>query len=81
MDDIKESIMELQYYKDTLYLYVISTDQGRAFMGPKYYPPKPKSLFAKCYVMDTELRIIYTQPIYSKNIDDLELDTVLFKCK
>lgn len=70
-----------KYHADTLYLYVISTDQGRGFMGPKYYPPKPKSLFAKCYVMDTTLNIIYTQPVFSQNIKQLRLNTVLYKCK
>jgi hypothetical protein len=70
-----------KFHGDTLYLYVIGSDQGRGFMGPKDYPPKPKSLFAKCYVIVTaniELKIIYTQPLFSKNIEDLELDTVLY---
>jgi hypothetical protein len=68
-----------KYRGDTLLLYVIETDQGRGFMGPKYHPPKPGSLFAKCYTIDTMLKIIYTQKMYSENIADLELDTVLIK--
>ena len=68
-----------KFHGDTLYLYVISTDQGRGFMGPRYYPPRSNSLFAKCYVIRKMLKIIYTQSMYSKNIEDLELNTVLYK--
>ena len=67
------------YKNDTLYLYVTDSDYGRAFMGPKYTPPKPNTLFAKCYISGRDLKIIYTQKMFSNNIKDLELNTTLHK--
>ncbi len=67
------------YYHDSLYLYVIETDQGRRFMGPKYYPPKPGSLFAICYIRNSTLCVIYTNRLFNKHKHDLELKDTLYK--
>jgi hypothetical protein len=64
---------------DTLYLYVLESDQGQGFMGPKFFPPKPNSLFAKCFIVDSTLRIYYTQKLFRDNIETLELNTILYK--
>jgi len=65
---------------DTLYLYVIDSDQGRLFCGP-LYPPKPKSLFAKCYLIKNELHIIYTQKLFSDHIKQWGLVRVMYRHK
>jgi hypothetical protein len=67
------------YKQDTLYLYVTDSDYGRAFMGPKYEAPKTNSLFAKCYIVNSDLKIVYTQKMFSNNIKDLGLNTTLHK--
>ena len=67
------------FRNDTLYLYVVGSDQGRGFTGPKYYPPKPKSLFAKCYIEKNILKLIYTQKLFYNNIKDLGLNTSFTK--
>ena len=41
-------------------------------MGPKFYPPAPKSLFAKCYIANREIHIIYTQKMFRDNIKNLQ---------
>ena len=66
------------YHADTLYLIVLDSDQGRGFMGPKFFPPKPKSLFAKCFIVDSSLKIYYTQKLFRDNIKTLKLDTAFF---
>ena len=66
------------YKHDTLLLYIINIDCGRLFFGPPfYYPPKEKSLFAKCYLEDNELNIIYTQKLFRTHRDEFELATSL----
>jgi hypothetical protein len=67
------------YHKDTLYLYVVDADAARGFWGPKYFPPDPKSLFAKCYLVDSGLGIYYTQKLFRNNMKALELSNVLYK--
>jgi hypothetical protein len=64
------------YHSDTLYLYVLDTGEGSGFTGPKFYPPKRKSLFAKCFITHSGLYIEYTQKLFRDNIKTLELNTI-----
>ena len=66
------------YHGDTLYLYVISSNQANRYNGPKFLKPKTKSLFAKCFIFQSELRIIYKQKLFNKN-KIIALNNVLYK--
>jgi hypothetical protein len=67
------------YHKDTLWLYIVGLDSKPGFWATKYSPPKTKSLFAKCYLVDSGLGIYYTQKQFRNNMKDLELSSVLYK--
>ena len=69
-----------KYKGDTLLLYVVRRDCGSMFQPrTKYQPPKINSLFAKCYIREKMLHIIYTQKLFRDNIEYLQLNTVLRK--
>lgn len=73
-------ICKNEHHGDTLLLYVKYIDCGRLFY--EYYPPpKRGSLFAKCYFYKKELRVIYTQKLFRRNISDFGLSTVFYKSK
>jgi hypothetical protein len=68
-----------KFQGDTLLLYVLMSDCGRLFYGTQYHPPKRNSLFAKCYLDNNTMHIIYTQKLFKDHIKDFELCTVLYK--
>ncbi len=69
-----------KYHSDTLYLYVMKRDCGRLFFpGSDVNLPKINSLFAKCYIKDKMLHIIYTQKIFIDNVNKFKLITVMYR--
>jgi len=60
------------YHADTLYLYVIASQLSDL-------QPKLKSLFAKCYIQNAALKIIYTQKQFMDNVKEHTLSAVLYK--
>ena len=68
-----------KYNEDTLLLYIKFIDCGRLFFPGNYPLPRKKSLFAKCYIKNDWLHIIYTQKLFISKIKDWELPTALYK--
>jgi len=63
------------YHSDTLYLYVIDTDPSGWCFTPSFHTPKPKSLFAKCYIVDSAIKIYYTQKLFRDRIEKYKIYT------
>ncbi len=67
-----------KYANDTMFLYTAYVDSG-ARQFENFVMPRHKSLFAKCYLAENALHIIYTHKWFIKNISEFKLDTVVYK--